>query len=117
MIKLAEDFSDLLASTQLKDATAAVNSVGRLEDICFKDTLKYNIVVGVVRLGYLKPKDITSFLKKCQKSCQRLIFFESVGTDFTANTGYTVRNIDFYKAAFEKANWECYSCREVTFPP
>ena len=68
-------------------------------------------------LGYLKLRDITSLLKKCEKGCQRLIFFESVGTEFKANTGYTARTVAYYKTAFEKANWDCYSIREVTFPP
>ena len=87
-----------------------------MENFHFQDPLPHNLGVGVVCLGYLKLRDITSLLKKCEKGCQRLLFFESVGPEFTANTEYTVRTVAYYKAAFEKAKWECYSCKEVTFP-
>ena len=91
-------------------------SVGLLEDIIFKGPLLHSLGFGVVCLGYLKPRDISSFLKKCRGGCQRLLFFESVGPEFTAKTGYTTRPLEFYLNAFEKAKWDCHSHREVTFP-
>ncbi len=107
----------MLKPTHLKDDGEAAYSAGLLEDFQFSDTLPYGLGVGVVCLGYLKPKDIGLLLKKCQKNCQRLLFFESVGAMFLAKTGYTTRPLDFYKSAFKKANWNCYSYKEVTFPP